>query len=937
MSRHTPIAAMIAAASAVGSLLTGVAPATTVDADDAPFVIVHDQITTSTDDINIAPRDTQRIVVDNYQGFPIDVDLGLRIEHSAAAHLVIELETNDDDPHVVAQNMTGMHLGTGDDCDGTPTVFDSDATHGYLDVGAPRSGRVRPEEGMDEFLYRDAAEGFEVVVHDTTFPVGGTIDCYEINVTSVVPQGDGTYYVTDTLDDIDFTNDRLTLREAMLLADNDGQASTVILGTDRRYTLECVDTGVLMTSSDEGLTVVGNGSQISNDCPDQGLILAEGPVAVQNTRLGPSSGIAVDARSVTLTDSSVRANQSGILSGGAVEVIRSEISGNGTAPSAHANVGGIAGGRVSIVDSSIDSNFGITSGGVLASRELILTNSILERNGAVLQASAANTESLHAVNTVITGKGGGSAFRPMIAARETVELVDTTVWNDNAYALQAETLIAQRSAIFSADAAETCAVASIGSDEADINVVGSATCAGPADVVANDPLFQPTGLPRPLPNSPLIDAIPAGRCAGTTDYLGTQRPQGNGCDAGALEAPPAATPTDPGGAPPDPSAPAGFEALEPARLLDTRSGGVTIDGQHSGSGVVPAGTTIEVSTAGRGGVHPDATAAFLNVTAVNPEARGFITVYPCGTPRPTASNLNYQPGVTTPNAVLTRIGTNGNTCIHTHATTHLVIDTNGHVHGDTPDPSLEPARLLDTRSGGVTIDGQHSGSGVVPAGTTIEVSTAGRGGVHPDATAAFLNVTAVNPEARGFITVYPCGTPRPTASNLNYQPGVTTPNAVLTRIGTNGNTCIHTHATTHLVIDTNGHIHGNTADPSLEPARLLDTRAGEVTIDAQHAGTGIVPAGTTIEVVTTGRGGIDPDATGGFLNVTAVNPQARGFITVYPCGTPRPTASNLNYQPGVTTPNAVLTQIGANGTVCVYTHATTHLVIDTNGHLGSEQ
>ncbi|MEM9517662.1 MAG: hypothetical protein AAGA42_22640, partial [Actinomycetota bacterium] len=60
------------------------------------------------------------------------------------------------------------------------------------------------------------------------------------------------------------------------------------------------------------------------------------------------------------------------------------------------------------------------------------------------------------------------------------------------------------------------------------------------------------------------------------------------------------------------------------------------------------------------------------------EARGFITVYPCGTPRPTASNLNYQPGVTTPNAVLTRIGTNNSTCIYTHATTHLVIDANGH-------------------------------------------------------------------------------------------------------------------------------------------------------------------------------------------------------------------------------------------------------------------
>lgn len=68
------------------------------------------------------------------------------------------------------------------------------------------------------------------------------------------------------------------------------------------------------------------------------------------------------------------------------------------------------------------------------------------------------------------------------------------------------------------------------------------------------------------------------------------------------------------------------------------------------------------------------------------------------------------------------------------------------------------------------------------------------------------------------------------------------------------------------------------------------------------------------------------------MNITVTQPQAAGYITAYPCGTPRPNASNVNYLPGQTIPNNVISKIGTNGKICLYTTAPTHLIADLNGY-----
>ena len=247
-------------------------------------------------------------------------------------------------------------------------------------------------------------------------------------------------------------------------------------------------------------------------------------------------------------------------------------------------------------------------------------------------------------------------------------------------------------------------------------------------------------------------------------------------------------------------------SLTPARTLDTRPGEQTVDGQFAGIGRQPAGTVLELTVAGRAGVPADAAAVMLNLTAVLPSGAGYLTVFPCGESQPVASNVNYGPGAVVPNAVLAKVGAGGKVCIFTLADTDLLVDVNGYVPAGATPTSLTPARLLETRAGLPTTDGQYAGVGRAGAGTVVEVKVTGRAGVPTTAAAVMLNVTAVFPSGAGYLTVFPCGQPQPLASSVNYGPNVVVPNAVLAKVGFDGKVCIFTLAETDVLVDVNGYV-----------------------------------------------------------------------------------------------------------------------------------
>ncbi len=393
-----------------------------------------------------------------------------------------------------------------------------------------------------------------------------------------------------------------------------------------------------------------------------------------------------------------------------------------------------------------------------------------------------------------------------------------------------------------------------------------------------------------------LDAVPG---------IGIPPPAAQHCAASVAIGTPTPAPAVLGGTATDSAA--GFTGTDPRRLLDSRAGRP-----------VGAGRAIELQITGRSGVPVTASAAVLNVTAVDPCAAGFLTVYPCGSAAPPlASNVDYAAVDTRPGLVVARLGSGGRTCIYSMVQTDVVVDLMGFYDtaGGARPIAQSPVRLIDTRPTGRVSGGTAVGIAAAPTGTA----------------AVILDVTAVDARAPGYLTVWPAAgdgscdpAARPSTSNINVVGSDPVANTVMIRTGGQGRVCVFAFTDTNVVVDLDGWYtaSGTAAVHARIPERLLDTRNGT------GGPAGALPAGGVVPV-TIGA------ATAAMLTVTAVLPEERGYLTVWPAAADgsclaaaRPLASNLNFTPGQVIANLAVTGVGGEGRVCIYSFAATHLVAD---------
>ncbi len=230
-----------------------------------------------------------------------------------------------------------------------------------------------------------------------------------------------------------------------------------------------------------------------------------------------------------------------------------------------------------------------------------------------------------------------------------------------------------------------------------------------------------------------------------------------------------------------------FNAVVPARLLDTR------DGTGAPRAALGAGSSIGLQVTGRSAVPSSGVAAVvLNLTATNVTALTYITAWPEGTARPTTSNLNPAAGQTLANRVIVKVGSGGRVDLFNAAgRTDLVADVTGWFTDGSASTSgrtfvgLTPYRILDTRYGTGGL-----GTSLWPA-QPVAVQVAGRGGVPAmnaatPPTAVVINVTVTGPTAASYLTVWPDGAAQPLASDLNWVAGQTIPNLLVVGLGSDG-------------------------------------------------------------------------------------------------------------------------------------------------------
>lgn len=212
-------------------------------------------------------------------------------------------------------------------------------------------------------------------------------------------------------------------------------------------------------------------------------------------------------------------------------------------------------------------------GGVAASDgKLVITGSTFVSNSATELAGAiASIGPVVIVNSTVSGNSGGlSAGSPAnvggVAASAGLTLIYSTVQDNTAQNLNIEQggLVSYASVIGlshptpGAPSYPTCEIAG-GTKSLGYDVSSDPSCGfgnGPGDRSSSNPDLRPEASPLgafeafPGPGSPLINAIPTSACfpaavvalvpeyaSLTFDQFGTKRPQGSGCDIGALEVP----------------------------------------------------------------------------------------------------------------------------------------------------------------------------------------------------------------------------------------------------------------------------------------------------------------------------------------------------------------------------------------------------------------
>ena len=185
------------------------------------------------------------------------------------------------------------------------------------------------------------------------------------------------------------------------------------------------------------------------------------------------------------------------------------------------------------------------------------------------------------------------------------------------------------------------------------------------------------------------------------------------------------------------TAASGFVGIDPARVIDTRRsdlGGAT--------GMLGAGRTVEVPV---DGVVPEgSTAAVVSVSAIDPCATGYLTVFPCG-PLPNTSNVNFVARRNTAALVVSMLGDEG-LCVHSSVATDLVVDVlGGFAPGGEGFHPIEPARWVDTRGGGAEVP---TFRGALTPGSAVHVPVRGRGGVPDAAASVMVNVTVAGADRR---------------------------------------------------------------------------------------------------------------------------------------------------------------------------------------------
>lgn len=383
-----------------------------------------------------------------------------------------------------------------------------------------------------------------------------------------------------------------------------------------------------------------------------------------------------------------------------------------------------------------------------------------------------------------------------------------------------------------------------------------------------------------------------------------------------------------------------YHTVPPARVLDTRNA--------IGAPKAPVGQggVINLSMLGTAGVPiTGVSAVVLNLTVTAATKPSYLTVWPAGTTRPTASSINFVAGTNRANLVTMPLGTVGTntgkvSIFNNLGSVQVIADVMGYYVADGSATagglyqSVLPERLLDSRD--ASFGGPFASHEAVPV--AVDYNTPGVD-VNSHIRALAVNITAVRPTMAGFLTAWDGVGVVPPTSTLNFAPGTITPNMAIVPVAPCINCGPNTGlpsitvvngslGTVHVLVDIVGfYDDGNLGDGlrfrPLTPTRIVDTRTGLGTTTITASATKPVTAPVAVA-------GLDTFSL--VTNTTAVRPTLPTFLTLWDGTDPKPTVSNLNAVKDQIVANATITDLAVGNVFSIYNDkGTTNVVVDVVG------
>ena len=699
---------------------------------------------------------------------------------------------------------------------------------------------------------------------------------------------------------IDFKGKAIEVRSSA------GPATTTIDGGGQPHVVT-FHSGEARSSVLRGFTVTngvvdpsGGGVSISGASPTIIGNVITGNVAPART--GSGVGIYVGSGSPLIQGNSIVANPGGAIGGGIeAQHATPDIVGNLIERNSASFGAGVDMSSGTFRDNVVRANTGTSAGAglLIGDNATVVDNLIIGNSSSSIAGGVAWTSSAGGTfvnNTVVdnhapdasgifVGGNGLTAWNNVLAGPHGVPVVDCTTGADAGWTFSHNDVYNGTASPFAGCADPTASNGNISADPR-LGADGSTPAADSPVIDAGDnaapvlPATDVNGAPR----------ISDGDASGVATV-----------DMGAVELPPATVAGD------------RYHPLTPARVLDTRIGvGAPV-------GKLGAGTPMVLQVTGQGGVPATGVSAVaLHVAVTEPTAPSWLAAWPAGGPWPGVANLNFIAGQTVSNLVVVKVGAGGAVdLLNSVGATHVVADVAGwYGPGATGARyfGLTPSRVLDTRIGtGAPV-------GRLPTGGSLALQVTGHGGVpFAGVSAVVLNVTAVGPASLGWLVAWPAGEAMPLASSLNFGTGQTVPNLVVVKVGAGGIVNLYNGGgALDVVADVQGYYGpdggaGGAGYVAVTPARVLDTRYGVGAAPAR------LPASATLALAATGNGGVPTTGVSSVvLNVTAVAPDAPGWLLAWPAGAAFPLAANLNFNTGDVVPNLVAARAGTGGVIDLY-------------------